>query len=541
MIYDTALYLRLSRDDTDIDGIHKTESNSISSQRELLRAYVHAHEELRIFDIYIDDGYSGADFDRPEFQRMMEDIRSGYVNCVIVKDLSRFGRDYIEAGRLIQKTFPAFCVRFIAVTDHYDSLSADEAEQGLVLPIKNFVNDSYCRDISSKVRAQQHSKRLEGKCIAAFAVYGYRKAPDDKNRLVIDDLAAGIVRNIFAWKMAGMSLGAIADGLNAQGILSPLEYKRALGMKYTTGFERAEMASWSATAVRRILTDRVYIGYMEQGKREKLSYKLQKRVIKPETEWIRVKNTHEAIISENDFFLVQELLRVDGRRSRDSVTTSLFSGILLCADCKRPMIKRVNTYRGRKKVFYICQTKNKSLGCSRHSISEEVLQRIVCKEIQAWTAFDAGNMTATGRGEAAAAAGKQADTRWEQIGRYEELCGRLRAEYQKYEGLQGALSADWRAGLLEWEEFDELHIFYTKKCAALSLTIQKQEKLIQKLRQDHMTAKVSEHEYQESRCQAGKAPDMLSRELLVRLIRKIYVHEGRELDLFFRFSKEPSQ
>lgn len=154
-IYDTALYLRLSRDDTDIDGRNKTESNSISSQRDLLRAYVQSHDDLQIFDIYIDDGYSGADFNRPEFERMMEDIRAGKVNCVIVKDLSRFGRDYIEAGRFIQKTFPAFNVRFIAVTDNYDSLSADKTDQALVLPVKNFVNDSYCRDISMKVKAHQ--------------------------------------------------------------------------------------------------------------------------------------------------------------------------------------------------------------------------------------------------------------------------------------------------------------------------------------------------------------------------------------------------
>ena len=167
-IYDTALYLRLSRDDTDIDGKTKTESNSISSQRDLLRAYVKSHEDLQIFDIYIDDGYSGADFKRPEFERMMEDIRAGKVNCVIVKDLSRFGRDYIEAGRFIQKTFPAFHVRFIAVTDNYDSLSADTTNSTLVLPIKNFVNDSYCRDISVKVKAHQKVKRLEGKCISAF-------------------------------------------------------------------------------------------------------------------------------------------------------------------------------------------------------------------------------------------------------------------------------------------------------------------------------------------------------------------------------------
>ena len=154
-IYETALYLRLSKDDADSDGGKKTESNSIGSQRDILRAYVQSHEDLRIYDIYIDDGYSGANFERPDFERMMADIRAGKVNCVLVKDLSRFGRDYIEAGRLIQKTFPALNVRFIAVTDGFDSLFADRTDNSLILPVKNFVNDSYCRDISIKVKAQQ--------------------------------------------------------------------------------------------------------------------------------------------------------------------------------------------------------------------------------------------------------------------------------------------------------------------------------------------------------------------------------------------------
>ena len=306
------------------------------------------------------------------------------MNCVIVKDLSRFGRDYIEAGRFIQKTFPAFRVRFIAVTDNYDSLSADTTDSTLVLPIKNFVNDSYCRDISVKVRAHQKVKRLEGKCISAFTVYGYLKNPNDRNQLIIDEYAADVVRKIFSWKIAGMSLQAIAQRLNDLGILSPLEYKKSLGIKFLCGFQSSGTAKWAATSVKRILINRVYIGYMEQGKREKISYKVNKRIVKPEDEWIQVKNTHEAIISEVDFMIVQELLKFDGRTSADTNTANMFSGILICADCKAPMIRRVNTYKGKKKIFYICQTKNKSLGCTRHSIEEDILKRVVLKEIKTW-------------------------------------------------------------------------------------------------------------------------------------------------------------
>lgn len=522
-IYDVALYLRLSRDDTDIDGRNKTESNSISSQRDLLRAYVQSHDDLQIFDIYIDDGYSGTDFNRPEFERMMEDIYAGKVNCVIVKDLSRFGRDYIEAGRFIQKTFPAFNVRFIAVIDNYDSLLADKSEQALVLPVKNFVNDSYCRDISMKVKAHQKVKRLEGKCISAFTVYGYLKNPDDKNQLIIDDYAADIVRNIFLWKIAGMSLGAIANKLNDLGILSPMEYKKSLGMKYSTGFESVGTAKWAAASVKRILINRVYIGYMEQGKQEKISYKIKKRVIKPQEEWIQVKNTHKPIISERDFYLVQELLKFDGRISVDTDTANLFTGILMCADCKTPMIKRVNTYKGKKKVFYICQTKNKSLGCSRHSTSEEVLKKIILKEINYWsnlmTSYSEIMDTLS-----------EININYEQVLEYNTHIGVLRNEYNKYYGLKSSLMTYLREELIDRQEFDELHCLYAKKCDELELAINHQRALVKKMFQNGVAAKAQLDRYKET-----KDLGELTRELLVTMVSKVYVHEKKKLDIVFRF------
>lgn len=522
-IYDVALYLRLSRDDTDIDGRNKTESNSISSQRDLLRAYVQSHDDLQIFDIYIDDGYSGTDFNRPEFERMLEDIYAGKVNCVIVKDLSRFGRDYIEAGRFIQKTFPAFNVRFIAVIDNYDSLLADKSEQALVLPVKNFVNDSYCRDISMKVKAHQKVKRLEGKCISAFTVYGYLKNPDDKNQLIIDDYAADIVRNIFLWKIAGMSLGAIANKLNDLGILSPMEYKKSLGMKYSTGFQSVGTAKWAAASVKRILINRVYIGYMEQGKQEKISYKIKKRVIKPQEEWIQVKNTHKAIISERDFYLVQELLKFDGRISVDTDTANLFTGILMCADCKTPMIKRVNTYKGKKKVFYICQTKNKSLGCSRHSTSEEVLKKIILKEINYWsdlmTSYSEIMDTLS-----------EININYEQVLEYNTQIGVLRNEYNKYYGLKSSLMTYLKEELIDKQEFDELHCLYAKKCDELELAINNQRALVKKMFQNGVAAKAQLDKYKET-----KDLGELTRELLVTMVSKVYVHEKKKLDIVFRF------
>lgn len=525
-IYDAALYLRLSKDDADIDGNKKTESNSIGSQRDILRAYVQSHEDLRIFDIYIDDGYSGANFERPEFERMMADIHTGKVNCVLVKDLSRFGRDYIEAGRLIQKTFPALNVRFIAVTDGFDSLYADRTDSSLILPIKNFVNDSYCRDISMKVKAQQTEKRKAGKCISAFTVYGYKKNPEDKNSLVVDEYAADIVRKIFAWKLAGMSLGAIADKLNATGILSPMEYKRSLGMKYHTGFEGASTAKWAAASVKRILVNPVYLGTMVQGRQEKINYKVKKRINKPKEEWICVENTHEAIVSEAVFSTVQDLLKYDGRASNDTDTANLFSGILVCADCKAPMVKRVNSYKGTKKVFYICQTKNKSKGCSRHSIEEELLKRIVFKEIRKCLELMA-SYSETARYL------ERMNVNYEQVVEYDSQIAVLQAEYNRYYALKRSLFADLKEGLIDKKEFDEFHNLYEKKCNELQNAVTAQKKIIKDMFQNGIAAK----------SQLEKLKDTmdiqeLDRELLVTMVRRIYVHEDKRLEIEFRFKNE---
>ena len=177
-----AMYLRLSKDDEDRGSFNKSESNSIGNQRELIKSFLREQPDIELYDIYVDDGFSGSNFDRPEFKRMIGDIEAGRVNCVVVKDLSRFGRDYIESGRYIQKVFPALSVRFIALTDHFDSISADTGESSIVLPVKNFINDSYCRDISTKVKSQFAVKYKNGECIAAFAAYGYRKSDTDKKQ-----------------------------------------------------------------------------------------------------------------------------------------------------------------------------------------------------------------------------------------------------------------------------------------------------------------------------------------------------------------------
>ena len=247
------MYLRLSKEDGE-----KIESNSISNQREIINSYARKNQ-IPIVKEYVDDGYSGANFDRPNFKEMIKAAYDRKFNTIIVKDLSRFGRDYIEAGKYIQRIFPENGIRFISVNDNYDSKSADINDTHLILPIKNFINDSYCRDISNKVKSSQKIKREKGDFISAFAPYGYKKSEENKNKLVIDKKISDIIKNIFDMKLLGYSSKAIADELNHLGVLTPRKYKESQGFK-CNGFQNTKGGTWSAKTVNRIIENEVYIG-----------------------------------------------------------------------------------------------------------------------------------------------------------------------------------------------------------------------------------------------------------------------------------------
>ena len=527
-IFYAAMYLRLSRDDISAgDGGKpasvKAESESIANQRELIRAYICEQPDIELYDIYADDGFSGSNFDRPEFKRMMRDIEAGGVNCVIVKDLSRFGRDYIEAGRYIQKTFPALGVRFIALTDHYDSLQADMGESSIVLPVKNFINDSYCRDISTKVKSGLEVKRKNGEYISPFAVYGYRKDKENRNRLVVDEYAAGIVRKIFAWKIAGMAVAAIAEQLNGLGILSPKEYKKSLGLKYNSGFSGAGRSLWGSASVKRILTDETYLGHLLQGKTQKVNYKVKKSVEKPKEEWVRVENTHEPLVPEDDFQIVQNLLKSDSRLGPGMEKAGLFAGLLFCGDCKEQMVRRVNRYKGKEKVYYICSTKNRGEGCSRHSIEEEVLKGLVEKTVKKYTNTFLEEKTLFDRA-------KEKEEGSPAISAYDKEICRLKEEQDRYYSLCSGLYEDLRAGVITKEEFERLHGSFKGKAAQLEEAQKKQESLIKEMFKKGILSAGRLKAFQD--CVELKE---LDRHTLGSLVKRIYVYEDRRIKIEYYF------
>ena len=409
-LYPTAIYIRLSREDGD-----KDESDSVSNQKKLLMAFVQSHEELLLYNIYTDDGYSGTTFRRPAFRQMLSDIEERKVTCVLVKDLSRFGRDYIESGRFLERYFPEKGVRFISVSDHIDSL---RQSYDMLLPIRNVFNEQYARDISRKVHSALRAKQQCGEFIGAFASYGYRKSPGNKNRLLIDEYAASVVRRIFSLYLKGCGKQQIARILNAEGVLSPSEYKRAAGLSYGSPATAGHHTLWSYSTINHILHKEIYVGNMVQGtKRQELRGK--QRAVRREN-WVVVPGTHPPIIDEETWNLTQALLKSRVRSPADNTgktflpgkpgvssrepsspgrpdisarnpgtpasppTENPFSGLLFCAGCGRPMVKTSWRHAdGRPEYAFTCGTckRHGRSACTPHTISARALTQVILSDL----------------------------------------------------------------------------------------------------------------------------------------------------------------
>jgi len=254
----------------------------------------------------------------------------------------------------------------------------------LIVPFKNLINDAFCADTSRKIRSQFETKRQNGDFIAPFAAYGYVKDPQNHNRILVDEVAASVIRDIFKWKISGMSQQSIADKLNEFGILSPLEYKKSNGSKFRTSFQSKHITKWTPVSVGRILKNEIYIGVLTQGKTTTPNYKVRERTHKTPDEWVRVAESHEAIISSDDFVLVSKLLKKDTRIGNGETSVYLFSGMLFCADCGHNLIRKYVPGKGEVKyVYHVCNTHKKGGDCTSHSISDKALHDAVFHTITA--------------------------------------------------------------------------------------------------------------------------------------------------------------
>ena len=384
-IWSVAVYIRLSQEDNDNVG-DKQESNSITSQKALLNEFIEEHDDLIVYDTYVDDGYTGTDFNRPGFQRLLGDMRNGNINCVLVKDLSRLGRNYIEVGNYIEQIFPLFNIRFIAINDSVDSFKNPMSSNTILVPFKNLINDEYARDTSIKIKSALNGRKKKGEFIGAFPSYGYVKDENDKHKLVIDKESAEIVKKIFEWKVnEGLGNLSICHRLNDMGILNPTGYKnKKLSQNYNNSKMKKEDYSWCPSTVRNILKNDVYIGNVTQGKRKVKSYKIHKIEQVPEEEWVTVENMHEPIIDKDLFEKAQKLGKVD-TRVQNTGKLSIWAGILRCADCGRAMHKKYcKNKSGTIYEYYICGTyrKKSSKLCTKHTLKVEELENSVLEAIK---------------------------------------------------------------------------------------------------------------------------------------------------------------
>ncbi len=368
------LYCRLSVEDS-----NNRESNSIQSQKIILNKFVEGLSDAEIGKIYVDDGFSGSNFDRPDFINMINDIEKGAINCVIVKDYSRFGRDYIDVGYYIEKYFPRKNIRFISVNDNHDSLNKENHDD-LKMPIMNMFNDIQSRETSKKVRSGLKARKQEGKFIGAFAAYGYLKSSTDKNKLIIDDNIAPIIRQIFKWRVEGYSTYAINRKLNELKIPTPTTYKNSIGINHNpANVKSKDVIFWNETTVRKILNNEVYIGHVVQNKRTTKNHRTKEIIELDKSKWIRVENTHEPIIDLETWEKVQSMVRKRTRVSSKDGEINIFSGLVKCADCGCTMVKKNN---GKGYNSFTCTThRSDKTKCSTHSISESVLKECILKTI----------------------------------------------------------------------------------------------------------------------------------------------------------------
>ena len=521
VLWKPALYIRLSREDGD-----REESNSIASQRELLTEFANTQTDMAAPRLYVDDGYTGTDFDRPDFRRMMHDLRAGIVNCVIVKDLSRLGRNYVKVGEYLEHTFPLLNVRFIALSERIDSVADPRSADSLIVPFRNILNDEYAHDISNKVRASLDLKRRQGKFIGSFASYGYRKDPNDHSRLLIDETAAAIVRDIFDWFISGTSVLGIAKKLNAMGIPNPSAYKRQQGMNYRHPASDKLDDLWPDSSVRRILRNPLYTGTMVQGKKRTKSYKLHVSEAVPEEDWITVEQTHEAIIPIELFDKAQALFERDTRTAPTHKQVYLFSGFLRCADCGKAMNRKQISQPYGSYHYYICSTfkKQHSGACTKHTIRSDRLEQAVLETLRSQIALAVEMDELIAEINRSSACSRSAD-------HLQTERAQLETERERIEQMKLSLYPDWKAGDISREEYHRLKEQFEQQQGKLDTRIAALQTRI-----DEAQNGVDETNSFLSQFIKYRNLQTLTREVIVELIDMIYVHESGKITIKFKFS-----
>ena len=527
-IYNTALYMRLSRDDENYG-----DSVSIETQRTILRQYA-KEQGLHVFSEYVDDGWSGTNFERPGFQRMMEDVEAGKVNCIVTKDLSRFGREHVMMDYYLEFLFPEKQVRYIAVTENEDT------EKGLsdFVPFKNLFNEWFAKDTSRKVKAALHAKFAAGQRTFAYAPLGYKRHPEVKNALAIDEETRWIVEKIFDLAVHGAGAAKITRILVNEKVPTPgwINYNRdGTFANIYAGAPKEKAYAWTIAQVKSILKDETYIGNSIHNKQTNISYKNKKKVRKTKEEWFRVENTHEPLVSKEDFARVQDLIATRRRQQKDG-STQIFSGLVKCADCGWSLAFNTNRQNKKPYSYYHCSKNSQGLHqCTMHYIRYDVLYTYVLARIQYWS-YQAQmdeerllqRLLKNGDRQRAASQKKQTAEL--------DKAEKRKAELDR---LFARMYEDWATGRITEYNLNMLSQKYQTEQQELA---QKVEALQTALAAQQQTT--ADAEKWVRLVQQHTNPTELTAELLNALIEKILVHEAvknpdgtkdQEIEIYYRF------
>lgn len=520
-----ALYIRLSRDDGD-----KLESNSVTNQREILREHLKLHPDIAIHDTYIDDGWSGTNFDRPGFQRMMEDIYAGVVNCVIVKDLSRFCRNASEGGQYLENVFVRYRVRFIALNNGIDTASGNmnAATQLISVGVTNVINESVAATTSVNVRGTLNVNRQQGKFIGSFPTYGYLKDPEDHHKLIVDEETAPIVRLIFQRFLGGMSIMGIAKELNSMGIPNPSAYKRSKGLKYRHPAGEKNDGLWPDSSVRRILRNEMYIGNMIQGRNTTISYKIKQCRAVPREDWIKVEGTHEAIIDRETFEKAQSLFNRNIRKPPQSDGVLLFSGLIRCGHCGRIMSKKTNRHSYGTYHYYRCTTHNKMASgqCTAQTIRVDRLEKAVLTFLQTMVHVSVEY-------EALVEKIRSSAQRKTQSTHLQKTLEQQLSEREKCHRMMVGLYPDWKSGVISQEEYLTLKADLLSRLAILDSSISK----LRQTAEQYAGNLEQENEFL-AHFRKYHNFSQLTRPMLTELVHEIRIYEGGRIEILLNFRDE---
>ena len=522
----TALYCRLSQEDE-----LKGDSNSIQNQRAILEKYAKDNGFENI-EVFVDDGYSGVSFNRPDFQRLLEMMEQGKVAALITKDLSRLGRNYIEVGQYTEMLFPRWEVRYIAINDNYDSLYNEGNE---LAPFKNLFNEWYARDTSKKIRAVVKAKAERGERVGTVVPYGYRKDPDVKGHLLVNEDTAPVVRLIFSLCAEGKGPKVIANILREKQILKPTAYRYQTSGKYGATTDTEDIYGWNDRTVAGILDNEIYLGHTINCRTTVVSYKDKRKKDVPESEWYRFENTHEAIIDKVTWDIARKVR--DGKRRRTNMgDVDKYSGLLYCADCGSKLYFVRGTTIKPEAYNFICSRYRKHMGhelCTPHTIREMALDEIVLEEIRSVTYYARANtaqFVSFIQQKSSAESRRELNAKTAELSKLEKRNGELNALFKR-------LYEDHVLGKITSEQFRMLSEGYNEE----QRTIQEEIPRLRKAIEDLKASATNVERFLEI---VRKYTDIkeLTPEILRTFISKIVIHERsrkhvkdaeQDIDIYF--------